>query len=950
MADDPQKLDPERLDAEMRRARALARALVGDEHDGDDVAQQAWVTALTRPPREGWSLRNWLTGIIRNHARHQGRAERRRIRREVVAAASNDSHAIDDTIEQLDLLRHVLGQVRQLDEPYRSTILLRFVSGHDPAEVARRLGVPHATVRTRLKRGIEQLRARLDATVEGGRRAWLIPFATFPFPETASAAASGVAASTALTQTKTATSTIALLTMKKTTVALLAAAALIVGTFTVIATTAGDPPAPHQQGAGEPLASGAAEAQEQALDAGVSQARTEVTPEVDEPEPETLAAGRDGLLRGRVVSDDLGTPLPGATVTITRRKHSEFMIPDAEERNARHPVVAAVTDDEGCFEVAVPTSVPLDVEASASEHATARRDHLFAGDDVELRLTAAAILEVVLTRASDGSPVEGALVLGRDSRRIEQCRARADIGGRVLFDGLQPGLLTVEITPRDAALPPSKRIELRAGVRARLDLALEDGVRVHGIVSNSHGHPIAGAEVGLGASYQRSVVTDVNGRYEMIGLGGAKRRDLADLRARAEGHGEERKRLGDVELSEDTRLDFVLRPARVATGRVVDNDGDPIEGVYVAGVGSKTVEGVSRSDWESAITGPDGRFELTRLHALIDHQLFLRKDGYGTRVYDFPADEGDRERIEYGDLMLHPAGRIEGILRAQTGAPIPDHLVKLRGANADLGRFRPDEEALKKTWVTAVRHSRTDTHGRFHFADIPGGTLKVTASVRGRPGSKAEQAVELPEGGQVEDVELTLDLGEPITGVVRTPEGSPAVGVFVQVAGGEDQPRIRATSGAGGRFELFGVTEDMGVVELFTIVASYNWYNSDAHLGASPSVSARAGDTDVVLWLRGLVSMTGRVEDAQGHAAAGVQVLAYVNGAARVPAAVLASATTDQAGAFRLDLPEQCLVDLVTATPKVGDTAQNSAPAPPEPAALELVAGQAQGVVLRLAK
>ena len=79
-----------------------------------------------------------------------------------------------------------------------------------------------------------------------------------------------------------------------------------------------------------------------------------------------------------------------------------------------------------------------------------------------------------------------------------------------------------------------------------------------------------------------------------------------------------------------------------------------------------------------------------------------------------------------------------------------------------------------------------------------------------------------------------------ITGVVLTPDRSPATGVFVQVAGGADQPRIRARSGAGGRFELLGVTEAMGEVELFTIVASYNWYHPDARLGASPTARARA--------------------------------------------------------------------------------------------------------------
>ena len=703
-----------------------------------------------------------------------------------------------------------------------------------------------------------------------------------------------------------------------------------------------------QQGPTEPPASGAEGVQDLTPDGRMSEGRTEAVREVEEPK--TLATRRDAVLRGRVVSDVLGSPLPGATVVISRRMNGEFYIPDVEERNARQPVVTAVTDDEGRFEVAVPTAVPLDVEASASEYATARRDHLFAGDDVELRLMAAAILEGVLTLASDGSAVEGALVLGRDSRRVEQCRARTDIDGRFLFRDLQPGLFIVQITPRDAAPPPSKTIELRQGERTWLELAVDAGVRIHGIVSDPSGGPIAGAEIGLGASFKRSVFTDAHGMYEMFGLGGAKRRDLGDLRVRAEGYGSEGKRLSDSELAQDTQLDFVLHPARYATGRVIDTDGAPLEGAYVAGVGEKKVEGVFRRDWESTVTGDDGRFELASLHLLIDHQLLLRKEGYGARVYDFPADEGDRERIDHGDLVLHPGGRIEGILRAQTGTPLPDHQVKLRGTNKDLGRFRPETEALKGTWVTAVRHSRTDTQGRFHFTDLPGGELKVTASVRGRPGANDEETVELPEGGQVQGVELTLDVGDPITGVVLTPDGLPAAGVFIQVAGGKDQPRIRASSGAGGRFELLGVTKDMGVVDLFTIMASYNWSNPEAALGASRTVTTHAGDTGVVLGLRELVLMTGRVEDAEGQPADGVKVLAYLNGAAHVPGAVLARATSDEKGAFSLNLPEECLVDLVTGTPKVDTAAEASEQAPPEPAALKSVASDAQGVVLRFAK
>ena len=169
-------------------------------------------------------------------------------------------------------------------------------------------------------------------------------------------------------------------------------------------------------------------------------------------------------------------------------------------------------------------------------------------------------------------------------------------------------------------------------------------------------------------------------------------------------------------------------------------------------------------------------------------------------------------------------------------------------------------------------------------------------------------------------------------------------------------PRIRATSGAGGRFELLGVTRDMGVVELFTIVASYNWHNPDSQLGASQRIPASAGDTDVVLELRELVSLSGRTLDGEGRPLTGVQVLAYPGGAAQVPGAVLKKVTSDGEGSFLMELPEGCRVDLVAAPPE-GDAddgssnpsgePQASEKTPPEPLVLELVESGAQDVLLR---
>ena len=50
-----------------------------------------------------------------------------------------------------------------IGEPYRSALLLRFFEALPPRRIAERLALAVETVRTRLKRGLEQVRARLLA-------------------------------------------------------------------------------------------------------------------------------------------------------------------------------------------------------------------------------------------------------------------------------------------------------------------------------------------------------------------------------------------------------------------------------------------------------------------------------------------------------------------------------------------------------------------------------------------------------------------------------------------------------------------------------------------------------------------------------------------------------------------------------------------------------------------
>lgn len=53
--------------------RGLARSLLADDAQADDLVQETYLTALEKPPRERAGLRSWLATVTRNLARERGR-------------------------------------------------------------------------------------------------------------------------------------------------------------------------------------------------------------------------------------------------------------------------------------------------------------------------------------------------------------------------------------------------------------------------------------------------------------------------------------------------------------------------------------------------------------------------------------------------------------------------------------------------------------------------------------------------------------------------------------------------------------------------------------------------------------------------------------------------------------------------------------------------------------
>jgi len=158
--------------------QSLARSLVSDPHAADDLVQDTWLSALESRPDTGRPLRGWLATVLRNHHAKRRRGETNRQAREEQASRHELTASTLDVVEKASTHRDLVESVLSLEEPYRSTILMRFFEQLPHGEIARRMGTTKDTVSSRLTRGLERLRRRLEARHGGDRKAMFSALAT----------------------------------------------------------------------------------------------------------------------------------------------------------------------------------------------------------------------------------------------------------------------------------------------------------------------------------------------------------------------------------------------------------------------------------------------------------------------------------------------------------------------------------------------------------------------------------------------------------------------------------------------------------------------------------------------------------------------------------------------------------------------------------------------------
>jgi RNA polymerase sigma factor (sigma-70 family) len=123
--------------------RRLAHALVRDADRADDLAQDAMRVTLEQPADRvrAPQMKSWLRGVVRRLLVDRRRADASRAARERSAAPRPTEPSAHEVVARLDQQQRVAKAVRELAEPYRSTILYRYLDELSTREVAKRMEV-----------------------------------------------------------------------------------------------------------------------------------------------------------------------------------------------------------------------------------------------------------------------------------------------------------------------------------------------------------------------------------------------------------------------------------------------------------------------------------------------------------------------------------------------------------------------------------------------------------------------------------------------------------------------------------------------------------------------------------------------------------------------------------------------------------------------------------------
>ena len=861
--------------------RRLAISLTQDEAAADDLAQDTLLAAMRKAPANVRRPRAWLGTVARRLWWNRERGRTRRAGYEADATPQRRAAPTDRVVARAELLERLGQMVLRLPDPYRVTLLLRFLEGRTHKEIAERLDVPLETVRSRTRRGLQLLRDELDST-HGDRRAWQALFLPLVPPHpTAVALGTSVATGGAL----------AMSTKSKLLMIAVSLLALCVGYGVVElgwfqgAEESREPPA--------------------LLDSDVAQDTPELEGHAPEPAPDLLrpelalpapidlgSVDRARDLHGRV-ADGSGVPVSGALLEIRTHPWRDNGLWGRGTSRITENLRTTLTAADGTFRFTLSPGEVVDLHAIKPGLATLLRRNCNAGERLDLVMQPGLTVTLNVVGAS-GEPVGDAqmrLFSTVSTRPACDRRGLTDARGRLEFEGLEGGGdVYVAAYHPDYGYAGWLPRKLQSAGAQTIEVTLPAGRPIKGIVTDaSTGKPIAGAQVGSNWTMSYPTTTSEDGAYVWGGWTG---KGTSVLTAAAEGYAPLQLEVGEARV-----IDFALVPGRTLTGRVLGPDGEPLAGAQVAGR-SAAWSGLPKGTAYIAMrTGDDGRFALSGIHSDRAFSWTVLSEPLAQYVGEnIEPGQWAEGSVDVGDIELEPGGAVQGLALESGDEPASRlwvHLASITpGRQVRGGENRP---------YRISRQRYTDDLGRFRFQGLPPGPYRLSA----RPAGQQEiaQQVVVPPGEDVLDVRIVIPRARKILVRVQTKEGRGVEGANISLMGKQAGGLMGGIQGGGGtdrngEFTLLATD----AVQQVSISWSQEWGRKWVHVG-SPVHMLRADDEEIVFLVQRVDYTSGRVMDENDKPISGVYV--------RLTSNLAIMDTTDAKGHFELRTPAGAVADLI---------------------------------------
>jgi TPR repeat protein/beta-lactamase regulating signal transducer with metallopeptidase domain len=377
---------------------------------------------------------------------------------------------------------------------------------------------------------------------------------------------------------------------------------------------------------------------------------------------------------------------------------------------------------------------------------------------------ASAAVTVVHKNTNAGMPAVNVYVQGGPNGSIQRS-GTTNADGYFTFGELPAGDYTVGCgAPKGYIETGSERVSVADGGKAEITLRLDPGIRISGLVVDLEGNPIAGAKVRArswnqsGGSFNSGEVeTDSGGTYEIAGVppGGEYR-----LFGSAEGHYSGYINVqprGDLD-----EIDFTLGKGATVSGRAIDNEGSVVRDAQISLMPDwnswQEKQGEMNVMWGGQTPLDDsGNFTFSDVApGKYNFHLWVRRDDQSFEQ----TSVGGPFEVEAGAMLssveaVFPAAeseRIEGTVRDETGAPVPNVSV----------------DAI--TYEGVHWGAKTDAEGRYKLVGLGDHTFDIyffhdvlpdVVLRKVRPGVYDADAI-MPHAGKISGVAINDVTGEPV--------------------------------------------------------------------------------------------------------------------------------------------------------------------------------------------